>query len=265
MTCEEFEARLTAFSLAELDEPEMDAARRHVAQCDDCARSVLRDRQLTALLRASAAQAPAAVREGVLAAIAAEQRADADEPHAEPARRSGRRRRHWLALTAAAGAAAAVLATALLVVPAPDRSAPLTAAWAAYRNEPVLHWQAPTGRTLQRLDRELGAAAATPDLSADGLVPRGWGARMLAGHLAAVVEYRDVTGHRVALIRWRGRAPSPAKGGPAAGREVATVQWDGTGSEWWDDQGVVYCLIGTVDPAMLHQIADQLRHETGGS
>jgi hypothetical protein len=267
MTCEEFEARLTAFSLAELDEVEMGAAREHVAGCNGCARSLLRDRQLTALLRGSAVPAPAVVREHVLTAVAAEAvaagrrgGARAAAPPAEPAPRA-HHRRHWLALAAALGAAAAVLAVALLVAPAPRQSDPLAAAWAAYRNEPVLRVDAPTGPTLQRLDRALGAAATTPNLTASGLYLKGWGARMLAGHLAAVAEYRDVSGDRVALIRWRGRAPSSAKGGPAAGAEVATARWDGTGSEWWDDGGVTYCLVGTIDSATLQRVADQLRHE----
>src|SRR5919197_275512 len=97
--------------------------------------------------------------------------------------------------------------TALLLVPAPARSGPLAAAWTAYRSEATIRWAAPTGEVAGRLNAVLGPAARTPDLSAFGLRPRGWGARDLAGHLAAVAEYRSDSGRRVALIRWRGQLP----------------------------------------------------------
>ena len=58
MTCEDFQLRLTAFSLGELEQGEVSDARDHVATCDDCASRLLLDRQLTALLRASAVPAP---------------------------------------------------------------------------------------------------------------------------------------------------------------------------------------------------------------
>ncbi|HEX2372409.1 MAG TPA: hypothetical protein VHO93_00380, partial [Actinomycetota bacterium] len=69
MTCDDFQLRLTAFGLGELDQAEVPAARDHVAACDHCASRVLLDRQLTALLRASAVPAPEATRAAVLAAV----------------------------------------------------------------------------------------------------------------------------------------------------------------------------------------------------
>ena len=57
MTCEDFQLRLTAFSLGELEQSELPAARDHIAACDRCASRVLLDRQLTALLRAAAVPA----------------------------------------------------------------------------------------------------------------------------------------------------------------------------------------------------------------
>ena len=54
MTCDDFQLRLTAFSLGELEAEELEAAREHVAGCDDCASRALLDRQLTALARGSA-------------------------------------------------------------------------------------------------------------------------------------------------------------------------------------------------------------------
>ena len=44
MTCEDFQLRLTAFSLGELEQGELTAARDHLAACDDCASRVLLDR-----------------------------------------------------------------------------------------------------------------------------------------------------------------------------------------------------------------------------
>src|SRR5215216_6603820 len=72
MTCDDFQLRLTAYSLGELDSDELQAARDHVAGCDDCASRALLDRQLTALLRGSAVPAPEATRAAVLTAVRAE-------------------------------------------------------------------------------------------------------------------------------------------------------------------------------------------------
>ena len=45
MTCEDFQLRLTAFSLGELEQGEVSDARDHVATCDDCASRLLLDRK----------------------------------------------------------------------------------------------------------------------------------------------------------------------------------------------------------------------------
>ena len=124
MTCEEIQVRLTALSLGELEPAEAAAAREHIAHCGDCASAVLLDRQLTALLRASAVPAPEAARSSVLAALRSEATGGADaRPAARPARR-----RHWRALGTAALAAAAMLAIAVLLVPTPDAGSALAAA-----------------------------------------------------------------------------------------------------------------------------------------
>jgi anti-sigma factor RsiW len=253
MTCEEFRSRLTAFSLGELEAGEAEAAREHVGHCSACASAVLLDRQLTALLRSSAVPAPRALRNQVRAAL----RAEAAQ------RRAGGRRRHWLAFGSATGLAAAVIAAALLLVPAPARSSPLAAAWTAYRSEARIRWAAPTGQVASRLNAVLGPAARTPDLSAFGLHPHGWGARDLAGHLAAVAEYRSDSGRRVALIRWRGQLPRTIGAAAETGQDVETVTWGGTGSAWWrSDDGVVWCLIGSADRQTLERIAERLYGES---
>ena len=77
MTCEEFRLQLTAFSLGELDPDERQRAHDHVAACDDCASRLLRDRQLTALVRTTVVAAPPETRAAVLAAVRAEARAEA--------------------------------------------------------------------------------------------------------------------------------------------------------------------------------------------
>lgn len=269
MTCEEFQTRLTAFSLGELGPDETGLAREHVAHCDACASGVLRDRQLTALLRASVVEMPATGRQAVLAAVRAEAvrtseggaRAARHRTDRAPSggRRAGRRR-HWLALGAAALLAAAVLAAVVLAVPSPDPGSPLAAGWSAYRTEAAMAWDRPSERTTERLLAVLGAAARTPDLTRFGLRAQGWGARTLAGHLAAVAEYRDAKGRRVTLLRWRGRLPEAASGSPASGyaRKLQAAEWGGTSSVWFRSGDVVWCLIGTTDHQTLDAVADHL-------
>jgi hypothetical protein len=92
MTCEDFQLRLTAFSLGELEQGEVSDARDHVATCDDCASRLLLDRQLTALLRASAVPAPQETVTAVLATV----RAEAGAGRLAPSPRQPARRRHWL-------------------------------------------------------------------------------------------------------------------------------------------------------------------------
>jgi hypothetical protein len=256
MTCDDFQLRLTAFSLGELDADELQAARDHVAGCDACASRVLLDRQLTALVRSSAVPAPAATQAAVLAAVRAEAgRAEAPRPL---------RRRHWIALAAALLAAAAVVAAALLVVPAPSPASPLAAAWSSYHGQGRNGLGSPTPAEADRLFAVLGPAARTPDLSGFGLSKDGWAARDLAGHLAAVAEYRDPEGGRVTLMRWRGELPPMPSG--ADGDELAAYRWGRHTSYWWRDDGVVWCLVGTIGPDRLYEIAEHLggESEAGG-
>jgi anti-sigma factor RsiW len=256
MTCDDFQLRITAFSLGELDESEVPAARDHVAACDRCASKVLLDRQLTAALRASALPAPAATRAAVLAALRSEA---AGRPLPKPARRPARRR-HWAALVTALLAAAAVVAAALLVVPAPDPGSPLAAAWSSYHARGKNGLGSPTPAQADRLFAVLGPASRTPDLRGFGLHQDGWEARDLAGHLAAVAEYRDAEGGRVTLMRWRGDLP-PMPGG-SDGDDLAAYRWGRHTSYWWRADGVVWCLVGTIDQERLYAIAEHLGGES---
>lgn len=247
MTCEQFQDRLTAFSLGELAPHEAVAAREHVARCSACASRALLDRQLTALVRSTAVSTPDTVRARVMAALRAEARGSEQRS----------RRRHWLSLGAAATLAAAMLAATMLLVPAPAPASPLTAAWNAYRTQPQMgHWDS---STQARLTAVLGRAAETPNLGRFGLRVAGGGGRMLAGHLAAVTEYRDTAGHRVTFIRWRGDLPQMASArGPSNGG-VDAARWGPIGSIWWSDHGIVYCLIGGVDQQVLYQVTERLQ------
>lgn len=248
MTCEQFEARLTAFSLGELESHEAVSAREHVARCSHCASRALVDRQLTALVRSTAEPMPEAARRQVLAALRAEARAPGHG-----------RRKHWLSLGAATGLAAALVAAAMLLVPAPARSSPLAAAWGAYRTQPLmLEWN---GSTQNRLTAVLGAAAITPDLTSFGFHVQGAGGRMLAGHLAAVTEFRDDAGHRVTYIRWKGDLPEMpnAQGPMKEDPSVQAARWGTTGSIWWSSHGIVYCLIGGIDQRTLYQVTEHLQ------
>ncbi len=252
MTCEQFQDRLTAFSLGELEPHEAVSAREHVARCSACASRALLDRQLTSLVRATAVPAPRAVRSGIMAALRSQARApDRSE-----------RRRHWLSLAAAAGLAASVLAATLLLVPAPDRSSPLAAAWAAYRAEPVMaRWD---GSTRSRLAAVLGPAAQTPDLGDFGLRVQATGGRVLADHVAAVTEYRYSDARRVTLIRWKGDLPAVAGARPPTTESaVEAARWGPVGSIWWRTHGTVFCLIGDIDQRTLYQVTDHIQAAEG--
>jgi Putative zinc-finger len=254
MTCEGLQERLTALSLGELEPAEAAAAREHIAHCGDCASAVLLDRQLTALLRASAVPAPAAVRSSVLAAVRAEA-AGAGTAARPP------RRRHWLALGTAALAAAAALAIALLLVPAPDSGSALAAAWRSYHREPVAAGTTPGEAAAERLYAVIGPAARTPDLNDVGLKAIGWDNRDLAGHLAVAAEYRDGAGQRYMVMRWRGELPHMARA-PDAGEALEVYRWGDHASAWWREDGVVWCLIGTVDQTTLVRVAERLTGES---
>ena len=258
MTCEDFQLRLTAYSLGELDQDMLQAARDHVAGCDDCASRALLDRQLTALLRASAVPAPAETRAAVLTAV----RAEARGTTAAPAR--GRaRRRHWVALAAALLAAAAVVAAALLVVPAPDPGSPLAAAWSSYHARGKDGLGTPSPKEAERLFAVLGPDSRPPDLAGYGLRQDGWEGRDLAGHVAAVAEYRDHQGGRLTLMRWRGELPAVARA--PAGSGLKAYRWGRHTSYWWRADGVVWCMVGTIDQDQLYEIAEHLGGESSGA
>jgi anti-sigma factor RsiW len=252
MTCEQFQDRLTAFSLGELGPHEAAAAREHVARCSDCASRALLDRQLTSLVRSTAVPTPDTVRIRIMSALRAEARG--------PGRRN--RRRHWLSLGAAAGLAAAVLAATMLLVPAPAPASPLAAAWNAYRSQPLMgHWD---GSTQARLTAVLGPSAETPNLGSFGFRVVGNGGRMLAGHLAAATEYRDMAGHRVTFIRWKGHLPQMASARGPGAKGVDAARWGSTGSIWWSSHGIVYCLIGGVQQQLLYRVTEHLQGGEGG-
>jgi anti-sigma factor RsiW len=258
MTCDDFQVRLTAYSLGELEQDELHDARDHVAGCDGCAARLLLDRQLTALVRHAAVPAPPGTRAAVLTAVREEARqVAAGRPDSRPARPV---RRHWVALVAALLGAAAVVATALLVVPAPDPADPLAAAWSSYHAHGEEGLGAPSDATAERLFAVLGPASRTPDLAELGLRKAGWEARDLAGHLAAVAEYRDAAGGRVTLMRWRGELPQMAKAPPGAG--LKAYRWGRHTSYWWRADGVVWCLVGTIDQKELSEVAKRLGGES---
>ena len=264
MTCEDFRLRLTAFSLGELEQGERQRTRDHLAACDDCASRVLVDRQLTALLRASAVPAPSETTAAVLAAVRVEAaRDEAGLPATSPRRQAPprqARRRHWVALAAALLAAAAVVAAALLVVPAPDPGSPLSAAWSSYHARGEDGLGTPSEAEAARLFAVLGPASRTPDLAAFGLAqgrlggPRPGRARGRGGR---VPRRRGRPGHADALA---GR-PAP-DGQGTEGSELAAYRWGRHTSYWWRADGVVWCLVGTIDQERLYGIAEHLGGES---
>jgi anti-sigma factor RsiW len=260
MTCDDFQLKLTAFSLGELPEDERQQARDHVAACDECASRMLRDRQLTALARGSAVPAPAATRTAVLAAVRAEAAKTAPAPATPAKARRPVRRRHWIALAAALLAAAAVVAAALLVVPAPDPGSPLAAAWSSYHARGRDGLGTPSAEDAERLFAVLGPDARPPDLAGYGLRQDGWEGRDLAGHVASAAEYRDQKGGRLTLMRWRGELPAVARA--PAGKGLKAYRWGRHTSYWWRADGVVWCMVGTIDQDKLYEIAEHLGGES---
>ena len=263
MTCDDFQLQLTAFSLGELSSDERQQARDHVAACDDCASRMLRDRQLTALTRTSAVPAPEATRTAVLAAVRAEAAKGGVAAPAPLPARPRVRRRHWVALAAALLAAAAVVAAALLVVPAPDPGSPLAAAWSSYHARGKDGLGTPSPKEAERLFAVLGPDSRPPDLAGYGLRQDGWEGRDLAGHVAAVAEYRDHEGGRLTLMRWRGELPAVARA--PAGSGLKAYRWGRHTSYWWRADGVVWCMVGTIDQDQLYEIAEHLGGESSGA
>jgi hypothetical protein len=267
MTCEEFRLQLTAFGLGELEPGERQRAHDHVTTCDDCASRLLRDRQLTALVRTTTVEVPSETRNAVLAAVRAEAGAQAPvapapaDVTAGPGQiRRPPRRRHWIALAAALLAAAAVVAAALLVTPAPDPGSPLAAAWSSYHSRGRDGLGSPSDAQAERLFAVLGADARPPDLRGFGLRGDGWEARDLAGHLASVAEYRDHGGGRLTVMRWRGELPAVARTPDGSG--LKAYRWGRHTSYWWRADGVVWCLVGTIDQGQLYEIAEHLGGES---
>jgi hypothetical protein len=251
MTCEEFRLQLTAFSLGELEPGERQRAHDHVAACDDCASRLLRDRQLTALVRTTTVAVPPDTRTAVLAAVRAEAGAGAKVTAlpagatAAPDRtRRPLRRRHWVALAAALLAAAAVVAAALLVTPAPDPGSPLAAAWSSYHARGKDGLGTPSDAQAERLFAVLGPDSRPPDLRGYGLRPDGW----------------DPDGGRLTVMRWRGELPAVARA--PAGSGLKAYRWGRHTSYWWRADGVVWCLVGTIDQDQLYDIAEHLGGES---
>ena len=225
MTCEDFRLRLTAFSLGELEQGERQRTRDHLAACDDCASRVLVDRQLTALLRASAVPAPSETRAAVLAAVRAEAGAG-PRPACRRLPLAGR------PLPGRPGAGTGSPWPPPCWPPPPWSPRPC---WWCRPPTRAARCPRPGARTTtgartasaprarprpSGCSRSSGRPRAPPTWPPSGSGKDGWEARDLAGHVAAVAEYRDAEGGRVTLMRWRGDLPRMAKGteGGEAGR-----------------------------------------------
>jgi anti-sigma factor RsiW len=255
MRCEDFVARLTAFSLGELPEAQAAEARDHLTGCDRCATLVLRDRELVGRLRSSAVPAPAAVHATVRLAL----------------RRERRLRRRQLLRRAVAVAAAAALAGVVTFSPsvgrapsgpapaaAPPRAeqpGPLAAAWAAYQAPLLPLEQVGAGDPLL-----LGFVPVTPDLDRLGLRRAVSGTLRLAGRPAFATEYRSDSGTRLTVFRWKGTLPDSDDDYPSGSRPELQITRSGlTSSAWWDDGQVVYCAVGDLAQPVFEQALAQIR------
>jgi hypothetical protein len=61
-------------------------------------------------------------------------------------------------------------------------------------------------------------------------------------------------------MRWRGDLPRMARG--PEGGELAAYRWGRHTSYWWRADGVVWCLVGTIDQERLYAIAESLGGES---
>ena len=75
-----------------------------------------------------------------------------------------------------------------------------------------------------------------------------------------IVPEVAVKGGRVTLMRWRGDLPPMPSG--SNGNELAAYRWGRHTSYWWRDDGVVWCLVGTIDQERLYRIAEHLGGES---
>jgi hypothetical protein len=191
---------------------------------------------------------------------------------APPARRRSRRR--WWA--AGLAAAAVVLLLAVFAVtssvfesptsppvaaPSFQPSPPLAAALDAYRGEqlPV----APDGRGTTAAQRRAVLGDANPEPALPHLTSAGFGQVALAGKPGIVTEYRAGGGQRVAVFRWKGKlGPGLVRRSAFQPAQLQTTRWGPSQGAWWNDNGVVVCVMGNLDPAAFNQVVEQLRRES---
>ena len=265
MTCEEL-LRLTAFSLGELEPGERQRARDHLAGCDDCASRVLMDRQLTALLRTSAVPAPEATRTAVLAAVRAEAHEHASRSAPLPERAGG-------------GASPAGR-------PGAGTGSPWPRPWwgpPPWSPRPCWWCRPPTraarcrrpGAPTTTRARTGWAAPARPrpsgcsPSSGRPRAPRPGDLRPPQGRLGGTRPGRARgRGGRVPRRRPTGGSRSCAGGATCPGwpRAPRAASWPPTWgrhtSYWWRADGVVWCLVGTIDQDRLYKIAEALGGES---
>ena len=75
-------------------------------------------------------------------------------------------------------------------------------------------------------------------------------------------EYRDDAGRRFMVMRWRGELPRMPRAPGEGQEELEVYRWGRHTSAWWREDGIVWCLIGTVDQTTLFRVAERLAGES---
>jgi anti-sigma factor RsiW len=273
-----FTGRLTAFNHGELDPREHEEMRSHVDGCEDCTRRLAADGAVATTLRAGSTPAPSALRGAIMdrirEAAAVEAAAAPPEPvdtvrELAPSRRRSRR---WLAPLAVAAVFAVLLVFAVtsgvfeaptappVVAPSFQPSPPLAAALDAYRGQqlPV----APDGRGTTAAQRRAVLGDANPEPALPGLTSAGYGQVALAGKPSIVTEYR-AGDQRLTVFRWKGElGPALVRTHAFQPAQLQTTRWGPSQGAWWNDDGMVVCVMGNQDPAAFNEAVEQLRRES---
>jgi hypothetical protein len=155
-----------------------------------------------------------------------------------------------------------VVAVAIALVSfVPERAAspstPLAAAWSAFGANRLPLDQPPDDRAIRTL---IGSGAAAPDLTGLDLKVASVGSLRLAGQPAVGAEYRGSAGERLAFFRWRGQLPQAAEDyQKGAAPQLQTSSWGPTQSAWWEHDGLVYCLVGTLDEPSFDKVVARIQ------
>ena len=239
MTCDDRELQLNALIDGELDRAAAQDLLQHVADCPDCAATLV---GLMAVKTRLAALAP----ERVAPAIVVQRVDQALLVHA--------RRFNLLRWTAGfgLGTLASGLAAVIAFIFLPNNELPTLRAIVDANNRVAMANMVPyNGEPIRAqadawfIEHKLAAPAAL-NLTSYGFALKAYRADYVAGHRAAVLDYSS-SGKNVSLIAW------PAGGEPALGLRYGDVS--GQQVQYWNDGKLEYWASGSDTATLLRFVA----------